>query len=165
MIVSHLLLILHKKIVLYIYVWRMKCGKRSPNTFARHCIFTIKQNWSSTWHWGAAYPQSLRNASQHSFRHWEQDAAFLVLAPLVTFSHSVNSSPSFRSSRNWPRTTKAAVILNEEIWLCCSGPVLTAGQWCGATVHGGRSKQSWSWALTVVLFFLFLPSTNTWLAN
>ena len=44
MIVSHLLLILHKKIVLYLYVWSLKCGKRSqssrgPNTFARHCIF------------------------------------------------------------------------------------------------------------------------------
>jgi hypothetical protein len=43
MIVSHLLLILHKKIVLYLYVWCLKCGKRSqssrgPNTFARHCI-------------------------------------------------------------------------------------------------------------------------------
>ena len=44
MIVSHLLLILHKKnAVLYVYVWSLKCGNRSqssrgPNTFARHCI-------------------------------------------------------------------------------------------------------------------------------
>ena len=43
MIVSHLLLILHKKItVLYLYVWSLKCGKRSQssrgaNTFAWHC--------------------------------------------------------------------------------------------------------------------------------
>ena len=43
MIVSHLLLILHKKIQFYIFVWSLKCGKRSqssrgPKTFARHCI-------------------------------------------------------------------------------------------------------------------------------
>ena len=51
MIVSHLLLILHKKIqFLYLYVWSLKCGKRSqssrgPNTFARHCSLA-----NSYWH-------------------------------------------------------------------------------------------------------------------
>ena len=45
MIVSHLLLVLQKKnTVLYLYVWSLKCGKRSessrgPNTFARHYIY------------------------------------------------------------------------------------------------------------------------------
>ena len=47
MIVSHWLLILYKKIQFYIFVWSLKCGKRSqssrgPNTFARHCILNCK---------------------------------------------------------------------------------------------------------------------------
>ena len=44
MIVSHLLILHKKNTALYLYVWSLKCGKRSqssrgPNTFARHCIY------------------------------------------------------------------------------------------------------------------------------
>ena len=53
MIVSHLMLILHKKnTVLYLYVWSLKCGKRSqssrgPNTFAKalYIYFFNSKRW------------------------------------------------------------------------------------------------------------------------
>ena len=57
MIVSHLLLILHNKnTVLYLYVWSLKCGKRSqssrgPNIFARHCTYTTLMEILILWTW------------------------------------------------------------------------------------------------------------------
>lgn len=50
---------------------------------------------------------SQRKASHHSFRHWAHDPAWRELAPVASFSQSVNISVSFFSSKNWPRTTEA----------------------------------------------------------
>lgn len=48
-----------------------------------------------------------RNAPHQSFKHWQQSAACLRFAPLISFNHSSKSSWFCFSKRNWPRTTYA----------------------------------------------------------
>jgi len=48
-----------------------------------------------------------KNWSHHSLRQLKQSDCCFLLAPIRSFSHSLNSSSSLRRTRNWPSTTYA----------------------------------------------------------
>ena len=140
MIVSHLLLILHKKIQFYLYVWSLKCGKRSqssrgPNTFARHCTWgptrTLRCVWasgrslhaflmhfriavSSAWS-NSEVSRAVRfNSLTSASRVWTSDR--MALSPSIRAMATAIGFRSFRKfTRKFPTLCNPHWVVNKEI--------------------------------------------------